>query len=225
MKISVKYLDNEIELNDEKITCIEIENKSYFYRLIKDLYSISNSENVENIIFVNNKNEEINYNNKISIILNYFDLELNSKKTNTDILKYISNNIVDEDKLAISKICNKLQNIYNNILNEIDIPLVLDTDTNIDDVTKIMKISIKTKDDLLSNLLLLIDINKVLNLNKLLVFVNLKQYLNKIELEELYKYSIYNKINIILVDSQSYGCTLENEQKLIIDEDLEEFML
>ena len=59
----------------------------------------------------------------------------------------------------------------------------------------------------------------------ILVFINLKQYLSKNELLELYKYSIYNQVQIILIDSQSYGVTLEYEKKLIIDDNLEEIVL
>lgn len=55
--------------------------------------------------------------------------------------------------------------------------------------------------------------------------MNLKQYLNKVELIELYKYSIYNGVNIILIDSQAYGVKMEYERKLIIDNSLEEYML
>ena len=36
---------------------------------------------------------------------------------------------------------------------------------------------------------------------------------------------IQNKINIILIDSQCYGGTLEYENKLIIDRNLDEFMI
>ena len=47
----------------------------------------------------------------------------------------------------------------------------------------------------------------------------------KNELIELYKYAIYNNVNIFLVDSQSYGVTLKYEKKLIIDDNLDEFVL
>lgn len=36
---------------------------------------------------------------------------------------------------------------------------------------------------------------------------------------------MYNQVNIVLIDSQSYGVKLEYEKKLIIDQDLDEFML
>lgn len=88
-----------------------------------------------------------------------------------------------------------------------------------------MKISINKTDDLLDNLLLLIDLEKVLKINEILFFINLKQYLSQEELIEFYKYAIYNEIKIVLVDSQSYGVKLDYEKKLIIDANLDEFVL
>ena len=72
---------------------------------------------------------------------------------------------------------------------------------------------------------MLIDLEKILKLNSILFFINLKQFLNNDELIELYKYAIYNNIIIVLIDSQSYGVPLKFEKKLIVDSDLEEFVL
>ena len=119
----------------------------------------------------------------------------------------------------------KIANIYKKILNEIDLPLSINPDIDIENLTKLMKLNIVMKNDLLDNLLLLIDLEKVLKINNLLVFVNLKQYLTREELLEFYKYSIYNQVDVLLIDSQSYGTKLDFEKKLIIDSDLDEFML
>ena len=88
-----------------------------------------------------------------------------------------------------------------------------------------LKINVEKKNNLLDNLLILIDINNIFKINELLIFVNLKQYLNKEELNELYKYSVYNNVKILLIDSQSYGTCNEYEKKLIIDSNLDEFLL
>ena len=45
------------------------------------------------------------------------------------------------------------------------------------------------------------------------------------ELNELNKYSLYNNIKILLIDSQCYNSTNKFEKKLIIDRNLEEFLL
>lgn len=85
--------------------------------------------------------------------------------------------------------------------------------------------SIHIKRELLEDLLTFLDIEKELFHHTIIFFVNLKTYLTKEELIEIYKYAIYNKIKIILIDSKSYGVTIEYERKLIIDENLDEFML
>ena len=201
MKIKINYLENIIKLKDNNVLTIEIENKKYFYRLVNDLNSLSNSEIVEEITFYNDEDKEIN--GKVKIFVNYFDFEFNSKKYSNDINKYIINEMNESDKNNLIKSYNKL----------------------IDAFLKILKLSISSKNSLLDNLLLLIELENVLKSFNTLIFINLKQYLTNQELIELYKYSIYNKVNIILIDSQCYGCTLDYENKLIIDSNLDEFLL
>lgn len=224
MKLNVNYIDNSLKIDDSNVLCVEIENKKYFYRFIKDLNNISNGIGNEDII-IYEEDKEINLTNKIKILVNYFDLELNNKKISNDIVKYINDNIDEEIKLKLSQEILKIIKIYKNVLNEFDMPLVIDENLNIESITKTLKIALDEKSELLENLLLLIDLERTIKCNELLVFVNLKQYLSKEELNELYKYSLYNKTKIMLVDSQCYGVTLNYEKKLIIDESLEEFVL
>lgn len=224
MKLNVKYFDNTIVFNKEFINVLEIENKKYFYRFIKDLYFISSSNITEDVHFFENE-KEINMSNKLRIYVDFFDFQFDSKKYVNDISKYVSANISDDDKSSLVALYNKMVKQYSKILNDAEIPLRIESEFSVDNLNKLMKISIDNKEDLLDNLLLLIDLEKALKLNNLLVFVNLKQYLSKDELSELYKYSIYNEVIIFLVDSQSYGVCLNYEKKHIIDENLDEFVL
>ena len=66
---------------------------------------------------------------------------------------------------------------------------------------------------------------KILKVNEVLVFVNLKQYLSKDELKEFYKYIVYNNLCAVFVDSQTYGIADNMENKIIIDDNLNEFVL
>lgn len=225
MNLKINYFDNQIKLNKENIQVIEIENKKTFYRLVKDLYSIKNNEKLNEIYFFDDNNQEINMYDKVELYINFFDLELNSKKNLNMLNKNIVNNINDQEKNEILNDFKKLYKSFNKILFNIDIPIILNNDITIEDIVKFFKISINKHNDLLDNLLLLIDLEKNLKINEILFFINLKQYLNKEELIELYKYSIYNEIAIVLIDSQSYGIKLEYENKLIIDENLDEFVL
>ncbi len=224
MNLNVKYFDNKIVFNKEFINVLEIENKKYFYRFIKDLYSISSNNTTEDIHFFENE-KEINMSNKLRIYVDFFDFQFDSKKYVNDISKYVSTNISEDDKNSLVTLYNKMVKQYSKILNNVEVPLQIESEFSVDNLNKLMRLSINAKEDLLDNMLLLIDLEKTLKLNNLLVFVNLKQYLSKDELSELYKYSIYNEVIIFLVDSQSYGVCLKYEKKHIIDENLDEFML
>lgn len=225
MKLNVKYIDNDIVLNNENIYSIEIENKKNFYRLINDLLSISIGNNVDDINFYDENFQEINMLNKISIVIDYFNLNFDSKKYNSEIHKIISNNIDEKLQQEFFTNYRKIYNSLKKVLNDIDLPLLIENEFDLDDLIKLFKISINKSDNLLNNLFLLIDLEKLLNINKIVVFVNLKQFLDKSDIEELYKYALYNSINLLLVDSQSYGVCLKNEKKLVIDSNLDEFLL
>lgn len=225
MKLEIKYLDNDIDIKENEVYALEVENKNYFYRIVRDLHNISNNNIVDDIYLSDDNNNEINYFNKFKIFIDFFDFNFDSKKITNDIIKYLNKNISIEVKDSILNQYNKIIKLYKKELNNIDIPLMIETETDSDNITKSLKISIEVKQNLIENLLLLIDIENILGTKDILIFVNLKQYLTKNELEELYKYTIYNEVSILLIDSQCYGGTLNNEKKLIIDENLDEFMI
>lgn len=224
MNMKVEFFDNNICIFDEYVNVIEIENKKYFYRFINALNNIVVNGFSDEILFFEDDKEK-NMNGKTKLIIDYFNFDFDSKKYEKDINKLVNDSIDDEDKNNLLSQYNKIIKIYNRILNNIDLPLSIERDINIENITKVIKIGINGKNELLDNLFLLIDLEKILKTNCILFLVNLKQYLNENELIELYKYSIYNQVNIILVDSQAYGCTIEYEKKFIIDENLEEFVL
>lgn len=225
MRLIISYIDNIIEFNDENINVVEIENKSYFYRIVNELNNISIGNNTEEIRFFDNDFKEINLCDKISIVFDFFNFNFNSKRMQTLINKKINENVSDIKIIELSKLYEKIKNIYLPILKDFDLNLNINSEFNTELMTKLLNVSICHKDNILENLFLLLDVEKFLGINKIIVFINLKQYLNNDELLELYKYSLYNNIRILLIDSQSYGLKNENETKLIIDKELEEFII
>lgn len=225
MRLSIKYIDNVITFDNRSINCLEIENKSYFYKIVNDINNISVGNVIEDVIFTDDEYKELNLSNKINITFDYFNFDFNSKKIISIINKKVNENISINDKDDLSKLYNKIRKIYFPILNDMDLNIDINNDFDLDLMIKLLNITIKSKDNLLDNLFLLIDIEKELNINKIIVFINLKQYLNKNELIELYKYLLYNNIVVLLIDSQSYGICNEYEKKIIIDEELEEYKI
>lgn len=225
MRINCNYVENSIIFEDGKINSIEMENKKFFYRFVRDLYSISNGDVLEEFIFLDDNNKEISLFNKIKIFNNFFEFDFNSKKYNMEILKQLVSEIDDEAKNEILNLQKKIYTKVNKQLNKYDIPLYISIDIDLEAILKELKITIKNYDDILNNLFLLIDLENILRLSNILIFINLKQYLSTEELEEFYKYAIYNNVKLILVDSQCYTSTSKYEKKLIVDNDLVEFVI
>ena len=222
MKMHVDYFDNDIIFTNDKIVSIEIGNKIYFYRFVKDLVNFESNVDNENILFFDN---DKNINQKISVFIDFFNFDFNNKKTIGNINKYLCENILDEDKVSITKLYDKILKKYNYLLNDIDLPLNIDCNIDFETITKNMKITINSKDSLLDNLFLIIDIESFFKTNTILFFINLKNYLSDAEINEFYKYAIYNNVKIVMVDSHLHSNKKEFECKYTIDKDLDEFVI
>lgn len=222
MKITVSYLENNIEINNENINVLEIENKKIFFRLINDLNQICNGNVIEEIkTFIDDK--EVSITNKVNVISDYFNIDFS--KYMLSINKLINENLKDNSDKSLLLLYKKLIQKYNSIISTVDLPIMVNNDVTIESLTKILKLKINYKNSIIENLFSIIELERSLKYSKFIVLVNLKQYLDDTELKELYKYSIYNNVNIILIDSQCYGCSHDFEKKLIVDNNLVEFVV
>lgn len=225
MKLVINFLDNDLYINSERVLSIEVENKSYFYRIVNCFNSLYVGDKIDEINFYDEKFNEINLNNKILIMYDFFNFDFNLKKNISKIYKLIEDNLDEKSLQSFNNLYSKLLKILKNELNYLDINIKLDEEYKMENILKIVKLSIEKKDSLMDNLFLLIDLEKILKVNEILVFVNLKQYLSKDELKEFYKYIVYNNLCAVFVDSQTYGIADNMENKIIIDDNLNEFVL
>lgn len=225
MKINVNYIDNELIVEDNKILNIEIYNKKFFYRFIKDLNLIENGNAIEEISAFNKQNEEINLTNKIEILSDFLDFDLYNKKYSSDFQKYIVKNSEEKNIDKIVKEYSKVYDLISNIVNLIDIPITIKNDFDFESIIKSFKFEVNFFDNLLNNLIDLLEVKLNLSKEKKYVFINLKSYLSNEDLLELYKYIFAKNINSIFIDTNKYDDLNDNVNKIIIDTDLDEFVI
>ena len=225
MNLIYTFLDNKIDLYNDYVNSIEVLNNNYFYRLTNLVYKYSNDQEVEELYFTEN-NEELKLNKKIRIITNYYDFDFNNKKYINELIKNISNNTDDNILLKLNNNYNKLYKVLSSLINSVDLNFKVDIydEFSINEILNNFNLSIPSKDNLLDNLILLIDIEKQFNINKILVFINLKDYLSREEIIEFEKYCIYNNVYVILFDNSKYKNN-SYEKKFLIDNDLSEVIL
>ena len=219
MKLNVKYIDSDIILSNDYIFSVEINNKGLFYRFINDLNNIANGNMIEDIYLYKDLNE-VNIANRISVIIDYFNIDFNSKKVLAFINNLIVGSINEKDILSINQYYNKILDIILDNTDDINISLEVNDEFDIQNIIKLFKITVKNKDNILDKITLFIDLEKELSINEFIVLVNIKQYLTKEELIELYKYAIYNQIKLLLVDDHSL-VRQGIKQILELEEDLE----
>lgn len=225
MKIQISYIESDITISDNFVNSMEVENRDCFYRVVNDFVVSGNSDDGDSLTLLDECGKEIGISNKILVVIDYFNFDNLVRKYVSHLEKEIVLSFGDKDMDKLLTYSNKLIKCFEHVVSDFDLPIKIGFSGDVSSLVKFMKLSFSLKDNLLDNLFLLIDLEKVFCLHKVLVLINLKQYLSKTDLVELYKYSIYKSVNILLIDSQAYGCTLEYEKKVIIDSDFNEYVI
>ncbi len=98
MKITISYLENNVEITNDFINVLEIENKKVFFRLINDLNQICNGNVIEEIkAFSDDK--EINITNKVNVISDFFNIDFS--RYMLSINKLINENLKDNSDKSL----------------------------------------------------------------------------------------------------------------------------
>ena len=121
------------------------------------------------------------------------------------------------------------QNLLLNVLdvfNEFPFEFNYKESIGIQEYLKLLGLKISNnKGKITDTIFSLIDVVEYLSIAKILIFVNLKLYLIDDELKEIYKYAMYKKVNILLIETGEEKEPLENEKILYIDSDYDEIIL
>ena len=110
-------------------------------------------------------------------------------------------------------------------INELPFEFTMKSELEITEILKLfsLKIDDENYQTILEKVEILIDILSTLEISKILIIPNLKLYLNNNELVELYKYSLYNDIKLILIEREDY-CKLKYEKVITIDENFYDYI-
>ena len=226
MIMSIIGFENKIKFEDGKINVLEIYNKKLFTNFIEYLNEQCNEKAEEDnkiILVKDSKRQKIG--KSIFLLTDLFNLELNSKKILNKIYDVIEQNIKNKQDDEINKMVISLRNYLIEEINEIPFEFNMNSEIEIQDLLKIFNVKIDTSCyiSMIEKIEFIIDIISNLKIAEVLVIPNLKIYLNEKELLEIYKYSIYNNVKLLVVESICEDKLLKYERKNIIDENFDEF--
>lgn len=225
MKLKINGFDNEIIFNDQNINILTIKNTKCFSHILQILNDKTNGIESNEIFLLGENNEEMNMAKEIQIVLDVFNIDYNSKKILNKIYEIISNNIEKNQDFEVERMVLNLRNYIIEEINDLPFEFVMKNEIEIPEVLKLynLKIDEENYTSILEKIEILIDIFSTLKIAKILIIPNLKLFLDEAELVELYKYSLYNNINLLLIERKEYT-KLKYEINIIIDENFNDFL-
>ena len=227
MKLKINGFENEIIFNEENINILQIEDTKCFTHIIQCLNDKINGIETDEIFLLDDNEQEIKLKKEVLLILDVFNIEYNSKKILDKIYEKISDNIKISEKYEIEEMTFKLRNLIIEEINELPFEFIMKSELEISDLLKLygLKIDSSMYTDVLEKIEILIDLISTLKIANILIIPNLKLFLKEEELVELYKYSLYNNIKLLLIERKSINKKLNYEKIMYIDENFDEIIL
>ena len=225
MKLKINGFENEILFTDENVNILTIKDTKCFSHILQILNDKINGQESNEIFLLDENNEEMNMNKEMQMILDVFNIDYNSKRILNKIYDIIATNIEKNQDFEIEKMILNLRNYIIEEINELPFEFVMKNELEIPEILKLynLKIDKESYTNILERIEILIDILSTLNIAKILIIPNLKLFLSAEELVELYKYSLYNNINLLLIERDESN-KLKYEKSIIIDENFCDFL-
>lgn len=222
MKLAHSILEKPIEFEENIINVLVVENPKLFYTFVSDFYNqITNSN--EGSFVLSDNSKILPMHKYMELILEPFSIDLNQKKILNKLYAVLKENILKtETYKELIELQSTVFKFVEKISDTIEYPLIYeDSSIDLQDIFKMVDLKLESKQESLLEKILdyITAVCEFLGINCFLA-VNLKSYLSKEELEELYKSIHYKKLNLMLLESKNTEYISPVEKLYIIDSDL-----
>ncbi|MEG1141565.1 MAG: type II-A CRISPR-associated protein Csn2 [Clostridia bacterium] len=217
MKINISGIEKKIDL-ENNINVLEIEDKNFIKKFITELnYIINNNIESENII-LEEENNILKFSNNAMIIFDIFNIDFNSKTILNKLYNKTNELVKLDDKVETEykELIQKLIIYITDKLNELPFEYDLNDDIIFKDLLKTFSVKINADNYYLpeEKIMFLIDLVSEFKITNILIFINIKNYFEKSNLEEIYKYAMYKEIKLLLIENNTTNEILKYENKL-----------
>ena len=226
MKLKINGFTNELEFYNDKVSVLAIKDTKCFTNTIQEINDEINGIESDEIFLLDDKENELKMSNKMYMILDLFNIDYNSKKILGKLYDKISKNIENSGETKLQNLFIEIRKSIVEEINELPFEFTMSDDIDIINILKLynLKVDILSYETILERIEFFIDLNATLNIFNVIIIPNLKMYLSEEELIELYKYSLYNNVKLLLIE-KNFTQKLEYEHILVIDEEFEDYIV
>lgn len=224
MIMSIMGFENKIQFKDDMVNVLEIYNQKLFSEVINSINNQCNGEEEDNQIVLMENENRLNIEKNIYLLTDIFNMDFNAKKILNKIYSILIQNIQNRQDDELNNITLKLRNYLIEEINELPFEFNMNSEINVGDLLKIFEVKVDTScyTTVIEKVEFIISIISTLKIAEILVIPNFKTYLTEEEVLEIYKYSIYNNVKLLILENKSNEKMLKYEQKNIIDENFDE---
>ena len=221
MKIIHPIFQEPIVLEDDKVCVIQIENKRCYRELLCEIFYQSN-HTLEGRFLVTEETKSFDLGKDVHIITDILSIDSNQRKIISKLYQRLEATAEENDfYLETQEVLSKIQKFISLLTDNETVALNFKEEVSLQDLFKIADVKIESENiRLLEKLLDYLGIVQEFLKPKCIIVMGLKQFFEKEELEEIYKFAVYQEIQLVLIENVKDVENYEREEKVIIDEDL-----
>lgn len=231
MTLKIFSFENDIDFAENHINVLQIQNKKLFAKIVSSFNNMCNGLSAESdeTITLLEQDEIVNFTKNVLFVVDFLNFDFNQRRIQTVLYQYIDKLFKLEPEM-LSNVNNLQDSIHielMSIMEEFPFETLCKKDISILDILKMYGVRIKANanEKIIEKLFKIVELVQCLDLAKLIIIVNVKQYLDSDELVEFYKYCVYNNVKLLLLERGSEVSLLERERILFVDENFDEFFI
>lgn len=225
MRLRICGFENDIVFDDTGVNVLQIDDSKCFANIVDILNQKVNGLENNQMFLLDDNEDEISMTKEVYVLFDLFNVDYNSKKILNKIYEIIAQNIDNSQDLKLEEFSLEVRNYIIQEINELPFEFVMKREISVQEILKLydLKIDDINYSSVLERVELVIDIIATLGVAKILAIPNLKNFLSDEELLELYKYSLYNNVNLLIIQSGNWDI-LQYENVMKIDENFDEIV-
>lgn len=220
MRLAIDGLETVIEFVPGHTSVLQIENSALFARVARSFDSLEGRFALEPYTFWTEDREE-KPSAALMVIPDPLHLPWEDRSLMGEVLKRIEREFLEDEDLR--RAVEKLDSSLAGRLMELGFGLNSDYGFGLEwDLKRYLKFrgfGVGESSDIsfLDNLINFLSLALDAGCNKVIAFVNLKTFLTKNDIERLYEYVFYSKLNVVLLENAPDETIYEYERKTIVD--------
>jgi CRISPR-associated protein Csn2 len=222
MKIVFSGLEHSIVVSAEYARTVEVENKTLFSRICGSLLSCKGNDATEPYSIWSDDGHEISPTTAFLPISDPFMLPWDSKDLDGHLYERIEDLLLENEntRMSVEQINDELNSCLLQLTHQINGDYAFGVEWNLKRYLKAFSFSIARSNEssLLENLNIFIDFCADMFLKRVLLFINLKEFLSEKEFRSFLDHLFFHKLAAVFLESSLDKTYYPLEKKIVIDQ-------